>query len=59
MKKALVYSEACKIKICFFRWDYRKDWSGTDWAMMQPFLQVGVRSDGQILTYINTLDLFK
>jgi DNA-binding CsgD family transcriptional regulator len=59
LEKALVYSEACKIKICFFRWDYRKDWSGTDWAMMAPFLQVGVRSDGQILTYINTLDLFK
>lgn len=46
--------------IYFFTWTYRaKDWSGTDWAMMPPFLQVGVLMDGQIVTYINTLDLYR
>ena len=60
LESALLYEEACKGDICFFRWDYRnKDWSGTDWSMMPPFLQVGVLTNGQIATYINTLDLFK
>jgi len=60
LETALLYEENCKVNICFFRWDYRnKDWSGTDWAMMPPFLQVGVLTNGQIATYINTLDLFK
>jgi hypothetical protein len=59
LKGILLYEENCKDDLCFFRWDYRnKDWSGTDWAMMAPFLQVGVLTDGQIVTYINTLDLF-
>ena len=56
----LLYEEGCKGDICFFRWDYRnKDWSGTDWSMMPPFLQVGILTNGQIVTYINTLDLFQ
>jgi DNA-binding CsgD family transcriptional regulator len=60
LKNSLLYEEGCKGNICFFRWDYRnKDWSGTDWAMMPPFLQVGVLVNGQIATYNNTLDLFK
>lgn len=60
LEPALLYEEGCKGAICFFRWDYRnKDWSGTDWAMMPPFLQVGVLTNGQIATYNNTLDLFK
>ncbi|CAG1011884.1 Spore germination protein GerE [Anaerolineales bacterium] len=60
LESLLLYEENCKVNICFFRWDYRnKDWSGTDWAMMPPFLQVGVLTNGQIATYINTLDLFK
>ncbi len=60
LESVLLYEENCKGAICFFRWDYRnKDWSGTDWAMMPPFLQVGVLTNGQIVTYINTLDLFK
>jgi len=60
LEPVLLYQENCKDDICFFRWDYRnKDWSGTDWAMMPPFLQVGVLTNGQVVTYINTLDLFK
>jgi DNA-binding CsgD family transcriptional regulator len=60
LESVLLYEENCKGAICFFRWDYRnKDWSGTDWAMMPPFLQVGVLTNGQIVTYIDTLDLFK
>ena len=60
LETVLLYEENCKEDICFFRWDYRnKDWSGTDWAMMPPFLQVGVLTNGQVVTYINTLDLFK
>jgi DNA-binding CsgD family transcriptional regulator len=60
LEPLLLYEENCKGDICFFRWDYRnKDWSGTDWVMMPPFLQVGVLADGQIVTYNNTLDLFE
>lgn len=60
LETALLYEEGCKGAICFFRWDYRsRDWSGTDWAMMPPFLQVGVLTNGQVVTYNNTLDLFK
>jgi hypothetical protein len=60
LESLLLYEESCKMDICFFRWDYRnKDWSGTDWVMMPPFLQVAVLTNGQITTYINTLDLFK
>lgn len=60
LESVLLYEENCKGEICFFRWDYRsKDWSGTDWAMMPPFLQVGVLTNGQLATYLNTLDLFK
>ncbi len=60
LESALLYEENCKEDLCFFRWDYRnKDWSGTDWAMMPPLLQVGVLKNGQIATYNNTLDLFE
>lgn len=58
LKSVLIYEEGNKGDIHFFRWDYRnKDWSGTDWVMMSPFLQVGVLADGQVVIYINTLDL--
>jgi hypothetical protein len=60
LESALLYEEGCKGSICFFRWDYRsKNWSGTDWDMMAPLLQVGLLTNGQLATYINTLDLFK
>lgn len=60
LEAVLLYEENCKGSICFFRWDYRnRDWSGTDWAMMPPFLHVGVLTSGQVATYINTLDLLK
>ncbi len=61
LESVLLYEEGCKDDtLCFFRWDYRnKDWSGTDWFIMPPFLQVGVLRNGQIAVYINTLDLFE
>jgi DNA-binding CsgD family transcriptional regulator len=60
LKSGLLYEEGGKGDIYFFRWDARnKDWSGTDWAMMPPFLQVGMSADGKLVTYINTLDLYK
>jgi len=59
LKEDLLYEESSKRDIYFFRWDYRnKDWSGTPWALMPPFLQVGLSADGKLVTYINTLDLY-
>lgn len=58
LKSNLLYEEGGKGDFYFFRWDYRnKDWSGTDWMMMPPFLQVSVLANGDITIYINTLDL--
>lgn len=60
LRTILLYEENSKGNIYFFRWDYRnKDWSGTDWSSMPPFLQVGILLNGQIVTYINTLDLIQ
>jgi DNA-binding CsgD family transcriptional regulator len=60
LQSILLYEENSKGNIYFFRWDYRnRDWSGTDWSMMPPFLQVGILLNGQIVTYVNTLDMFK
>lgn len=60
LKSVLLYEEGGKGSIYTFRWDYRsKDWSGTEWAMMPPLLQVGVLADGEIVTYLDTLDLFQ
>ncbi|HEY3312498.1 MAG TPA: LuxR C-terminal-related transcriptional regulator [Anaerolineales bacterium] len=60
LKSVLQYTENSKTTISFFTWTYRsRDWSGTDWVMMPPFIQVGVMQNGQVVTYINTLDLYK
>lgn len=57
LQDELLYEEGSKGDMYFFRWDYRnKDWSGTSWAMMPPFLQIGMSADGRLVTYINTLD---
>jgi DNA-binding CsgD family transcriptional regulator len=59
MKNDLRFEEGGKGDIYFYTWHIKnKDWSGTDWAMMPPFLQIGVSADGTIRTYINTLDLY-
>ncbi len=59
MKNELLYEEGSKGDIYFFRWDSRnKDWSGTSWEMMPPFLQIGMSADGELVTYINTLDTY-
>lgn len=58
LQPLLLYEENNKDNVYFFRWDYRnKDWSGTEWKMMPPLLQIGMLQNGQIVTYINTLDL--
>ena len=62
LNPSLTYEEGCKISLCFFRWDARNlpiDWSSTNWALMPPFLQVGLLTDGQVAAYYNTLDLFE
>jgi DNA-binding CsgD family transcriptional regulator len=60
LQNILLYEGNNKGNIYFFRWDYRnKDWSSTEWKMMPPFLQVGILQNGQIITYINTLDLIQ
>lgn len=64
LEAKLAYQEGCKGNgaeaICFFDWRYTdKDWSGTDRPMMPPFLQIGMLTNGQIVTYFDSLDLFK
>ncbi len=62
LQQSLAYDEGCKGTNCFFRWDARTlpiDWSGTEFEMMPPFLQVGVSGDGQIFSYNNSLDLYQ
>jgi DNA-binding CsgD family transcriptional regulator len=59
MKSDLLFEQGGKGDIYFFTWRMQKrDWSGTEWAMMPPFLQIGLSADGKIVTYINTLDLY-
>jgi DNA-binding CsgD family transcriptional regulator len=64
LEAVLSYQEGSKgdgtEAIYFFNWRYTsRDWTGTDWAMMPPFLQIGMLGDGQIVTYFDTLDLFE
>ncbi len=62
LKGSLTYEESCKGSRCFFRWDARNlpiDWNGTDWAIMPPFLQIGLLTDGEVFAYYDTLDLFE
>ena len=59
LKDKLLYEENSKGDMYFFRWDYRnKDWKGTPWETMPPFLQIGMSADGKLVNYTNTLDLF-
>ena len=59
LKDQLLYEENSKGDMYFFRWDYRnRDWKGTPWETMPPFLQIGLSADGKLVTYTNTLDLF-
>ncbi len=59
MKDDLQYEEGGKGDIYFFTWRMQnKDWSGTSWEMMPPFLQIGMSADGKIVTFNDTLDLY-
>ncbi len=60
IKNELTFEENGKGDIYFFTWRLsNQDWSGTDWAMMPPFLQIGMSADGKLLTLIDTLDLYQ
>lgn len=50
----LVYSEGDKLgQSFFFSWEDRT----SPWLFMPPVLQVGLTSDGQLFSWLNTLDL--
>jgi len=50
----LVYSEGDKLdQNYFFQWENRTK----HWGSMPPMLQVGLTSDGQLFSWLNTLDL--
>lgn len=52
----LVYSEGDKLdQIFFFQWEDRTK----PWLLMPPRLQVGLTSDGQLFSWLNTLDLLE
>ena len=58
MFSGLNFSEGGKGDMYFFDWRCSfEDWAGTSWELMPPFLQIGMLADGQIVTYINTLEL--
>ena len=59
-KNRLTFEENGKGDIYFFTWRLpNQDWSNTDWAIMPPFLQIGMSADGNLLTFIDTLDLYQ
>jgi hypothetical protein len=50
----LVYTEGDKLgQSLFFQWEDRTK----PWLFMPPRLQVGLTSDGQLLSWLNTLDI--
>ncbi len=52
----LVYSEGDKLgQSFFFQWEDRTK----PWLFMPPRLQVGLTSDGQLFSWLNTLDLLE
>jgi hypothetical protein len=54
LKDELVYSEGDKLgQSFFFHWEDQTN----PWLFMPPVLQVGLTSDGQLLSWLNTLDL--
>ena len=58
MQASLSFTKSGKGDMYFFDWRSSfEDWAGTSWEFMPPFLQVGMLADGQIVTFINTLEL--
>ena len=52
VKSALTYTEGIKGENNFFRWEL----PGTDAGRMPVMLQIGLRQDGSLFSYINSLD---
>jgi hypothetical protein len=56
LEEELTYSEGDKLGLrFFFQWEDRSRL----WSFMPPMLQVGLTSDGQVFSWLNTLDLSK
>ncbi len=53
LRDGLRYEEGSKGDIYFFRWENRN----VAWQTMPPLLQIGVNANGEIVSYINTLDI--
>ncbi len=53
LRDELRYEEGNKGDIYFFRWENRN----VKWQTMPPLLQIGVNTNGKIVSYINTLDI--
>jgi hypothetical protein len=54
MRQRLSYEEANKTSVYFFRWEDR---TYSNWQSMPPTAVIGLLSDGQLLTYVNSLFL--
>src|SRR5690606_13001894 len=53
LRDSLYYSEGAKSgENFFFRWEMR----GTDMGGMPAFLQIGLKQDGTLFSYINSID---
>ena len=51
IRESLSYEEGNKLDTFFFRWEA----VNREWKYTPPIFQVGIRADGKLLTYINTL----
>ncbi len=50
IRESLSYEEGSKLDTFFFRWEA----VSRDWKYNPPIFQVGIRADGELLTYTNT-----
>lgn len=55
----LFYYEGCESNLCIFHWATTKTWEGVEWRMNSVYIEIRVSTDGEIISYINTLDLIK
>ena len=51
IRDSLSYEEGNKLDIFFFKWEAEN----REWKYTPPKFQVGIRADGKLLTYMNTL----
>ncbi len=53
----LYFEEGCKSNSCTFWWANTNTWEGIEWRMNSVYIEIVVLIDGEIISYINTLDL--